>query len=132
VEIQGLGYGDLLADDPKPKLSDLIRKGAKLRGKTRGYYFKNDLSGNLSSCALGAAFEGLTGRAEFNNTVVLATLSAGVGYAEFNTVMCCPVCAGNPSSTFLPGTLQGVITHLNDYEGWTREQIADWLQSIDM
>lgn len=34
--------------------------------------------------------------------------------------------------TYMENSVQRVIIHLNDHDKWTREQIADWLDTIDL
>lgn len=43
----------------------------------------------------------------------------------------CPACPVH-DSTFPPGELFGVVTHLNDLHRWSRERIADWLETLDV
>ena len=88
------------------KLSQAIRVGAMYRGQCTGTWFKDG-----RSCALGAAWEGLHGYgarqpekpSDYGNSLMIA-LGA-------------------------PPNLLGAITNLNDRSGWTREGIADWLES---
>lgn len=37
----------------------------------------------------------------------------------------CPDCS-------VPGSIVWLITHLNDLHAWTREEIADWLDNLDI
>lgn len=44
----------------------------------------------------------------------------------------CPVCpAGTALISAKVGRLEGVIFHLWDTHGWSREQIADWVEGIE-
>jgi hypothetical protein len=47
---------------------------------------------------------------------------------EMNTALCINM-AANP---VFHCTLHQVITHLNDFHLWTRESIADWIDSLDL
>lgn len=84
------------------KLSEAIRIGASKRGQCTGRFFKDG-----RSCALGAALEG-----------------RGIAYAEedwmvYETVS--PLLG-------ITYTLAQEISLKND-TGWSRERIADWLES---
>lgn len=89
----------------KLKLSEAIRIGAK-----RGAQCKGALHIDGMSCALGAA-----------------DLVVGDVFGEFSHLYdketCHPVWG-------IHTTIFGTVTTLNDDCGWTREQIADWLESI--
>ena len=82
------------------KLSEAIRIGAKLRPQSFRGFFRDG-----GSCALGAAVHAKTGR---------ASPDFPTNWEEFFGV---------------PNGLCGEIINLNDRKGWTREQIADWLES---
>lgn len=44
-------------------------------------------------------------------------------------VLCpCPSCRAGSRQ---PSAISNIIIHLNDRAGWTREQIADWLDTLD-
>jgi hypothetical protein len=86
------------------KLSEAIRIGARIRPQCRGSFFREG-----GSCALGAAYEAITGR-------VLPE------YAD---------------ATSLHGVVPHMRDHnfrfsivrKNDGDRWTRERIADWLEA---
>jgi hypothetical protein len=83
------------------RLSEAIRLGALWGPQIRGAY----VSEQGGSCALGAAIQALSLKPEF-------------GYAELRRVF--------------PGLRQPLVEAIvqrNDFLGWTREQIADWLVS---
>lgn len=98
------------------KLSDAIRLGAMLRPQVRGDYF---FAGG--SCAMGAAAEAC-GIVSSRDPRLLA-------FEEKTrcdlALLLCPAC-GAPSRT---GT--NVVIHLNDLHHWTREQIADWVETVE-
>ncbi len=83
------------------KLSAAIRIGARFRPQ---HYGMADTNHAGRSCALGAADEALTGK--YN----------GYGSAS-----------GQGFETTPPRVIYDVW-HKNDYDKWTREQIADWLE----
>lgn len=103
------------------KLSGAIRIGAKLRPQAKQYLFENG-----KSCALGAAYEVVYG---YPGDGVLSFPSSHSGMDPKD----CAEWLGNrlsrafPEIRRLPGGVQDVWEK-NDH-GWTREQIADWLES---
>ena len=121
------------------KLSEAIRKGAKLRPQTVGHYFSLNF-GEPCSCALGAAYEAVTGFPGFPITF------HGIAKQSVNTVTkqlekyfpvmtkddynCCPLEDDWCEYSFADGdtTLNRVIAHFNDDHKMSREQIADWLE----
>lgn len=95
------------------KLSEAIRLGAML--KPQGFGHGSGYPHASATCALGAAYE---------------ASDCGAGWASlekrFPVVnalpLKCPTCGkANP----------GMVPHLNDDHRWTREQIADWVESIE-
>ena len=101
------------------ELADAILEGAQRRPEQSfGEYFR----GRKSSCALGAAYEGL---------YRLPTEAEGIKPRRLdlifdcldNEVRICPACAKKR----LP--LGAIIIHLNDHHQWSREQIATWLRA---
>lgn len=89
------------------KLSQAMRIGARMRPQTRaGCLFVDG-----ASCALGAAYEGLTGKT--------------CGTSEYHKVrQAFPAVNGKDGLN----NLGFQIARKND-RGWTREAIADWLES---
>lgn len=91
------------------ELAAAIRKGAAMRPQANGLYFDWGDDGIRGSCAIGAACEGLglctpdSWRAQ-----VTEKLASEIGFG-----------------------LSAEIYRKND-SGMTREQIADWLESLDM
>ena len=85
-------------------LSEAIRLGGMLGPQIRGYY----VAENGASCALGAAIRALG-------------LKPQSGYAEL-----CRVFPGLRQSL-----VEGIV-HRNDFLGWTREQIADWVVASEL
>lgn len=115
------------------KLSELIREGVKLSPTQNfGHLFKPvwesvaDLYGNESvelkkdltaSCAIGAAVIGMVG---LEDAVICGMVGRLPGTYEFEDH---PIHKNNDQ-------LYWIIADLNDQKRWTREQIADWLESI--
>jgi hypothetical protein len=117
------------------KLSEAIREGIKMDGpQIRGQFFHFGWNMEvLGCCALGAALLGIGKDPKTGACYILETFptlktkafelpqgiftidvekwSKGEGYN-------CPI------------LLNHVIVYLNDKAEWTREQIADWLESI--
>lgn len=94
------------------RLSEAIRLGAML--KPQGFGVLRDASG--ATCALGAALDAI-GHGE-NYTAA---------YIEF------PICRASLIHPVRGGASIGmyVLMTLNDDHRWTREQIADWVQTIE-
>lgn len=105
-------------------LSDAILKGATLRPQGRAAYFSPNEFDIVASCALGAAFEAVTGRREhLFDTTIIGTLEEHWPSLDQDIV--------HPISHF-HRPLWDVITDLNDLAGWSREQIAAWLKEKDL
>lgn len=96
------------------KLSEAIRLGSMIRPQAFGDHFRGG-----GSCAMGAAMEavGMT-RGSEEPPEWLAMLSA-------TGIRGCPVCHAPQNNAI------GVSIHLNDWHRWTREQIADWVETIE-
>lgn len=73
--------------------------------------------------ALGAAYEGLHGEPPFDEKIAYRRLSAA--WPELAAYVTVP----NTSHAI---RAEDVITTLNDSEKWSRERIADWLESIGL
>jgi hypothetical protein len=125
------------------KLSDAIRKGAMQRPQGHGSYFRliehdvvtedGTLNGRpvrLTSCVLGAAFEGLTGSPsrDYMPEGILAFLGRQFEalkdpYISLEGLGCPEGC------TEVKPSFAGLLVHLNDHHHWTREAIADWVET---
>lgn len=90
------------------RLSEAIRLGAMLHPQYFGAMRKRGARGEvIATCALGAADE------------------AGYGHVfGFLQVMKCPACHEHRA-------ISGNVAHLNDYHGWTRERIAEWVATVE-
>ena len=107
------------------RLSEAIRLGAMLKPQTTGGYVRD----GGGTCALTAAAEAVGLRhAPFLDGVlqvdypslarVFPVLNARVGWFPVTTDM-------------QPDDVRTAIWDLNDAHGWTREQIADWVETIE-
>lgn len=109
------------------KLSEAIRLGAMLAPQGRRL-----LRDGYGTCALGAALEAAGGDClDLGASDVLRVHFPILRLVDIN----CPACgisAAQLSSLMSHnGSLYGVIGHLNDDHEWTREQIADLVQTIE-
>ena len=104
------------------KLSEAIRQGAKLRPQSVGRYFETDDQDETvyASCALGAAHEAVSGNTD---TLELVDHLADE-FPELRSFR-----AQNPMKQW-SDHLWVVITNLNDKQGWSRERIADYLETL--
>lgn len=100
------------------KLSEAIRLGAMLR--PQAFYTAFDGHG---TCAWGSAFEA-NGYRPICRTDKWCPLWCNNPWKKlFEISRQCPVCADRISSD--------AIAHLNDTHKWTRECIADWVETIE-
>lgn len=101
------------------KLSEAIRLGSTLKPHAVHYLYDGQ-----GTCAFGAALDAI-GRLDTEN--VAKGLNADVLNIWFwlNDFGQCPHCHDG-------GSLAAIVAaHLNDAHGWTREQIAAWVASIE-
>lgn len=111
------------------KFTDAIRQGARLKPQGfQGMTWEN-------TCVLQAASEG----AGINPRLD----SGGLAYGEIREtwpflageeIHSCPVCSAPGASTqwFGPGCLLEICYHLNDTHKWTREAIADYIDTLKL
>lgn len=97
--------------------SDAMLAGAKLRPQAFGRTFKDG-----ATCARSAAIEALTGRIDLDGSMQTAIMARLYPYMK--TEVDCPAGDHSDQARYL-------IPHLNDYHRWTREQIAEWLRTIE-
>lgn len=96
-------------------LSDAILLGATLRPQAFGRMFTDE-----GSCALGAAIEAVGNRTAFAELWPWGDIP----------VFRCPS-DGEECDLYRGNRLFNVITHLNDYHRWSREQIAEWVRTVE-
>lgn len=102
------------------KLSEAIRLGAMLNPQGFGKFERN---GN--TCALGAALATLTyDKEKITQSEMFQIHWPWIVVQEQEIV--CPGCRKQTR-----GCVFFMIVHLNDDHYWTREQIADWVESIE-
>lgn len=100
------------------RLSEAIRLGAMNKPQVFGALIRDG-----GTCALGAAYDAV-GLLIGENADV-PCLGAEM-FPLLNTASDCPDCY------FVRNEFTGfVITHLNDLHQWTRERIADWVETLE-
>lgn len=104
------------------KLSAAIRAGSQLTEQVKVVYLQEDPeTGKIcGACAMGAAWVGLHGVEKRGIPYVSAELTSH--WPEIAQARHPHPVTGNPVSLYYS------IVTLNDDHGWTREQIADWLE----
>lgn len=106
----------------KRRLSECIRAGAAKRPQGFGDMFADSVHG-IHSCALGAAYEGSTGYYVLRNQVPLLCNELRVMFPILNRMVSYDGISSDPLAT--------EIIYLNDARRLTREQIADFVESIE-
>jgi hypothetical protein len=104
------------------RLSEAIRLGAML--KPQGYGL---LVGADGSCALGAAADACGQLDEVRRTYGFSKAYEFLNEA-FPVLSATEDCPGKPH---LRGRVTSIIVYLNDHQRWTREAIADWIETIE-
>jgi hypothetical protein len=105
-------------------LSEAIRLGAMLRPQGFGRYI--DRSEKVfRSCAFAAAVEAVVNKARFTESVIETTITNNWSWV-YGKCLACPVRGCDADSR--PSCM---ITHLNDTHRWTRERIADWVETVE-
>lgn len=115
------------------RLSDAIRLGAMMKPQHRGGILSSD---GTKTCALGAALdalgkldEWLTRRA--SNAVDWAEWFGNALPPDSYRSVKWPPAAHKMIYGDTQYPLATVVTVLNDVNGWTREQIADWVEQVE-
>lgn len=105
------------------KLHEAIRLGAMVTVKWTRELFAFDCGGEIiASCALGSALVALGKTQHGNSSAVMNLIEEKFPWVSgFSS---CPACTAS-------GHLPNIIAHLNDGHLWTREQIADWVETIE-
>jgi hypothetical protein len=108
------------------KLSEAIRRGAKMRPQNFGSFY--DSNGTGTTCALGAAGEGfgILGACLKNEFGILRPIGDRVGAMFYDATHPSP-CGCIP----IGWMLHNQIAHLNDVHKWSREAIAEWVEVIE-
>lgn len=114
-----------IAVEPAPvevlKPSRFLRLGTMIRPQAKDEWF-SDEKGDIRSCALGAMSEALFGDTDVRGDRLYEKFPL---LEKENTGFACPVKDLDVRGT----SLSHIITALNDRAGWSREKIADWLES---
>jgi hypothetical protein len=105
------------------KLSQAIREGAKHHEQHFHSMFQHRNRQIVRSCAFGAAIVGLFGVQRAYDNMMLSDIERETGAPLHSALATNPV-------TGVEDELSEVIIALNDQQRWTREAIADWLESI--
>jgi hypothetical protein len=93
------------------RLSEAIRLGAMLHPQAFGWYQREG-----GTCAMGAAMDA----GGFQRWPIVEVSPAT-----------CPACACVLHGNGICHATGAIIVHLNDGHRWTREQIADWVQTVE-
>ncbi len=114
------------------KLSDYIRQGAKIRPQARYQLFHyDDFEHQWTSCALGAAYEAMTDDLVPSNLITMEEAFKKLREV-FPTVLDDTIQWPRlvaPSVGYKNETAVIVTMVLNDRFHWSREEIADYLES---
>lgn len=104
----------------KMTLSEAIRLGAMMKPQA----FNSGSDGG--SCALRAAHDalGLSSVMTVSGYAVINYSELAHRYPMLHTVSVCPHCGFDDTTVSL-------VWHLNDQHHWTRERIADWIDSLE-
>ena len=100
----------------KIKTSQAILRGSKIRPQCFGNYFNGSSSVNGESCAIGAAYEGLTGVWNEQHYEIWQVVKNETEMTNIEDFYCLQMHAKT--------SLHGAITYLNDNLHWKREKIA--------
>ena len=128
------------------KLSEAMRKGIECSEPTTGIFIALGNNGTCEACALGAA---LLGYAQCDVKTLLEesyirlkespSSIASYGSAknmlkeygvDLNKLVKQPIPSWYDKESYPLDAIGGMVVMLNDQAAWTREQIADWLESI--
>lgn len=115
------------------KLSEAIRIGAKIRPQAYGaYYLVGQMTGRIGSCAIGAAYEA-AGFYQPEKLAMPCTLEDRAHWfegldkwKEKGQTFTCPECLAEQREEPIPL----LVTHLNDFHAWSRENIADHIERL--
>ena len=123
------------------RLSEAIREGASLRPQAIGVLISRKYTdvgqATFSTCAIAAAFEAVGGDIEdllapsYQGVQVISPCDKAVAYLKEQGLLGKdPMVAYTLEGTDERHPLSDTIMYLNDDDEWSRERIADWLESI--
>lgn len=115
------------------RLSEAIRLGAMLKPQAFGTWYDGE-----GTCATGAALEAM-GFLDTNllsafpsrdeEEKVFSAYAASVAFREHNAILKNKKCACLECGSV--AFVGAMIVHLNNKHRWTRERIADWVETIE-
>lgn len=105
------------------KLSEAIRAGAKMRPQSFGRMFGFTEGDAYGSCALGGAFESLCGVPHFDEHKMTGFLTQRFPILDARAEI--------PTHPGVPCSLRLGIMMLNDNSKWSREAIAEWVETVE-
>lgn len=106
------------------KLSEAIRLGAMLKPQAHREF----LTTEGASCALGAALDAVGGLSSISS---FHDIAARWPWTRGKAVRCPSCAAGAAAIHTSPDDILDNVVILNDVHGWTREQVADWVETIE-
>ena len=107
------------------EIASLIREGTKLRPQGFGACWKWSDSEAIKSCVLGALLEGDGMKPNGNSTDIHRRIDEILIEFHLNRYACPAKCYNSP----VP--FGDLLIHLNDVEKWSREKIADWIETVE-
>jgi len=131
------------------KLSEAIRLGSMMKPQAFGDYFRwesdtEDGTPPIASCALGAALDAIgEGHGPGSNGWHLDAIVRTTWPVLWQPTDCSALGCGHACGVIDACSVDGdgvvairrsvakQIVHLNDYHKWTRDQIADWVATIE-
>jgi len=111
------------------KLSEAMKLGAMVKPKGVDELFTINQRGELASCAIGAAIDALYGEATESTDADGPAHEIYERFGFLQSIADCPACLWNDD--FHGENVFAIVHHLNDDHNWTREQIADWVATIE-
>lgn len=110
------------------KLSEAIRIGSKQTKKTVGQYIARDSDGDDVACAVGAACYAVGFKSNDTRCIISFFEDTFPILKGFAWGSCCWICGVSEERLF---NLSTMIFHLNDMHDWSREAIAEWVETIE-
>lgn len=106
-------------------LSKAIRIGAKKRPQCFKSVFKDVRGLGIHSCVVGAAYEALW------DSTFPDSYHAGMNRVSNTNILKVKTLCPSFKCHYENDYIIFMLEHLNDVHYWTREQIADWVESIE-
>lgn len=99
-------------------------------GKQEGFVYVGK-PGDYEWKQVGWTAEGFISKQEPTSTGMVVQQNLKKLFPALMEIVNCPVC-GRLNNKHKQMSLDRMIIHLNDEHQWTREQVADWLESLDI